>query len=277
MPESAFHRFPLAEKLASRMFTLTGSDVRTRWYSHYKQTEISRVLSGRFDASHLPSGYGLHLDERIVEYPWLFSCLPTAQGRLLDAGSVLNFEYVLRHPVLRNKELTIMTLAPESGCFWQQGISYVYGDLRATCFREDYFDWIACLSTLEHVGLDNTLFYTRDSRKQEDEQTSYVEAVRELHRVLKPGGACFVSLPFGVAETRPWLQVFDGTMVDNLVCEFQPSTHSEWYFRYSAQNGWEASSRDDAKDARYFDSHFDTPWDGCPTAAEAVVCLELRK
>jgi len=259
------------------MFTLTGSDVRTRWYSHYKQSELSQALSGSFDATSLPAQYGLHVDERIVEYPWLFSRLPIGKGKLLDAGSVLNFREILQHPRLENKELTIMTLAPESECFWQQQISYVYGDLRQTCFRDDYFDWIVCLSTLEHIGLDNTLFYTRDITRQEHEQTSYLAAVRELWRILNPGGTCFISLPFGAAAVRGWLQVFDGDMVDGLFREFQPVQYRESYFQYSAQSGWRASSRDAAKSARYFDVHFDTPWDGSPAAAEAVVCLELTK
>jgi SAM-dependent methyltransferase len=259
------------------MFTLTGSDFRTRWYPHYKQHELARVLTQAFDPNHLPRGYGLNLDERIVEYPWLFSRLPVGAGRLLDAGSVLNFDYLVQQPVLRNKELSIMTLAPETECFWEQRISYIYGDLRQTCFRNDYFDWVVCLSTLEHVGLDNTMFYTGDASKHEQASTAYVDAVRELRRIVKPGGTCYISLPFGAAVIREWLQVFDADMVSNLVHAFQPAYHSELHFRYSPRRGWQKSSTDDAKDARYFDVHFDKPWDGCPAAAEAVVCLELRK
>jgi len=43
----------------------------------------------------LPDRYGYRLDERAVEYPWLFSRLNIEKRLLLDAGSTLNFQYLL--------------------------------------------------------------------------------------------------------------------------------------------------------------------------------------
>lgn len=41
----------------------------------------------------LPPAFGIGLDERVVEYPWLLAA--GAHGRVLGAGSVLNHEHVL--------------------------------------------------------------------------------------------------------------------------------------------------------------------------------------
>jgi ubiquinone/menaquinone biosynthesis C-methylase UbiE len=45
----------------------------------------------------------------------------------------------------------------------QNNISYVYGDLRNTILKDQCFDEIVCISTLEHIGMDNTMLYTKDS------------------------------------------------------------------------------------------------------------------
>ena len=41
----------------------------------------------------LPAGYGIGLDERVIEYPWLLA--KGIQGRVLDAGSILNHDHIL--------------------------------------------------------------------------------------------------------------------------------------------------------------------------------------
>ena len=132
-------------------------------------------------------GYGLKLDERIVEYPWLFSRLPREEGGwLLDAGSILNYDYILAQEKLRNKKLFISTLAPEARNYCRKGISYVFEDLRDACYRDgghtSYL--IVSLSTLEHVGLDNTLLYTDDPSKKENLRDAY------LSEFSNTGGFC---------------------------------------------------------------------------------------
>ncbi|HYL92591.1 MAG TPA: hypothetical protein VEW69_05480, partial [Alphaproteobacteria bacterium] len=136
---------------------------------------------------------------------------------------------------------------------------------------------VVCLSTLEHVGLDNTRLYTSDQTKKEADASAYLEAVRELRRVLSPGGWAFISVPYGRRDVRDWLQVFDAEMVSALVSAFSPSTHAVTFFQYSDPEGWQLSTEVAARDAVYFDYYRDTPWPGCPAAAGAVACIELRK
>jgi SAM-dependent methyltransferase len=245
-----------------------------RWYGHYKEQELKRILEQPFTPN-LSRGHGRWLDERVVEYPWMLSRLPKGPACLLDAGSTLNHRFILDQPQLREKNITVMTLAPEKNCFWRERVSYVFGDLRNTYFRDETFDAVVCLSVLEHIGLDNTRYTSSiDPEKQSD---GYLAAIAQFRRVLKGGGVCLVSVPYGKHQRRPWLQVFNSTMILKIVEGFAPSTVEIAYFMYSERDGWQSSSADEASGAAYFDLNSDAPWRGCPAGAEAVACLELRK
>ena len=124
-------------------FVLNGKKPWSIGYDAYKHKQIAQVLLNKdFNPNMLPVGYGFRIDERIVEYPWLLSRLPLNKGKLLDAGSTLNFDFMLSQNKISTKKLFISTLAPESKSFWREGISYVYEDLREMCYRNNYFDWI---------------------------------------------------------------------------------------------------------------------------------------
>ena len=99
---------------------------------HHNISDRRRAASRR---QNLPPGYGVAMDERVVEYPWVFARLTTV-GKMLDAGSTFNHDFLLERPPLRGADLTIMTLAPEKRCYWYNGYSYVFGDLRDTMFAD---------------------------------------------------------------------------------------------------------------------------------------------
>lgn len=266
------------DRLKSSVFERYGRRPFARGYLSYRQQHLPRYVRADFPqhGGHLPRDWGLWLDERAVEYPWFFSRLPVSAGRLLDAGSVLNYDYVLSHPKLSNKHISILTLAPEQQCFWQRGLSYVFGDLRDCCFRDGYFDYIVSISTLEHIGLNNVRFYTHDGSKNESDPESHLIAVVELRRILKEGGSLFLTLPYGRREMRDWLQVFDAPRVAKLISTFGPASISLDYYRYTPE-GWQVSSAADCRDAGYFDSSAVAETGTDLAAAEAIVCLEMRK
>ncbi|WP_052049886.1 class I SAM-dependent methyltransferase [Leptolyngbya sp. KIOST-1] len=261
---------------------------RTPWspgYEPYKQQTIQEVLQNQslleiFDQGQsLPSGYGLYLDERCVEYPWLFSKLPDVAQYVLDAGSVLNYEYLLDHPYFANKRLHIATLAPEYRCFWEKGISYFFEDLRELPIRGEFYDAIVCLSTLEHVGLDNTQ-YAQSERYSENQSNDYRLAVKELSRILKPGGSLFLSVPFGKYQNFGDFQQFDAALLADAIAAFGPAQAIEkTYFKYSA-DGWQVATEADCADCKYVhsDEWFGKakPSDGA-AAARAVACVHILR
>lgn len=140
----------------------------------------------------LPPGYGQGLDERLVELPWVLANLPPGDALLLDAGSSLNHRFLLEQPVLCAKRLHIVTLAPEEECFRGRGISYVYDDLRSLPFRDELYDVIVCVSTIEHVGCDNAFY---GAPGQSGSLEDFQGVMRELWRVLRPGGTVLLTVP----------------------------------------------------------------------------------
>lgn len=270
--------FRKKKKLSNReQFIRDGMRPWTLGYQEYKEEEIVRALRERtLGRGELPPGFGHRIDERIIEYPWLFSRLPAEPGALLDAGSTLNFEYLLSQPALASKKIDICTLAPEPNCFWSKGISYVFADLRQLPYRDEWFDWIVCLSTIEHVGMDNSFLYTggvREPARPED----YLAAAHELRRVLKPGGTVYISVPFGKAADMRWYQVFDQKMVEAMTAAFAPTQASSDYFKYTNE-GWTRSTAAGTADATVFDIHNSKGYDpDFAAAARAVCCVELRK
>jgi SAM-dependent methyltransferase len=268
------HQSSVAQALKARLFALSRHHYSNhRWYGHYKHRELKRALATPFPQGQLPPGYGRWLDERLVEYPWLFSQLTEDSGTLLDAGSTLNHALILDYPRLCQREITIMTLAPEEYC--REGVSYIYGDLRKTHFPNNSFNTVVSLSVLEHVGMNNARYAAGVSAAENPE--SYLDAVVEFRRILKPGGSFLISVPFGKRDVRSWLQVFDSSMISQVIEIFSPTWYEVQYFRYSKHEQWERCDSASAADAPYFDLTSDKPWPGCPAGAGAIACLHLKK
>jgi SAM-dependent methyltransferase len=233
----------------------------------------------------LPLRYGFRLDARVVEIPWVLARLAKQVGQLLDAGSSLNHDLVLGSPPLVGKKITIVTLAPETECHWKRGISYVFDDLRNLEFRDEYFDVITCISTIEHVGMDNTMYTGFFDSHRVGNTRDFILAIKEMRRVLKPSGVLYITFPFGRYENHGWFQQFDSELTDTLIGEFAPSHFREAVFRYDP-DGWKVSDRASCADCRFFDVHRSKYFDpesiieyppDYPAGERAVACLELFK
>jgi SAM-dependent methyltransferase len=270
----------IADAIASPLYVL---GKRPPWSPGYYATKKSSIECA-IDAAAvrmgqpLPESFGIAIDERVVEYPWLFDRLrrgDSSLGRVLDAGSTLNHDFILDREPLQKADLTIMTLAPEKRCYWYNGYSYVYGDFRETNFKDGSFDTIICISTLEHVGLDNTLLYTDDLEKAETNKHGFVDAIREFKRILAPGGRCLITVPYGKYENFEWFHVFDKEMIELLVETFAPSSYDLEYFRYSAL-GWQRATETDVLNATAFDPHSGRGLlDDRAGCARAIACIQL--
>ena len=235
-------------------------------------------LCARFASNQpLPAGYGYRLDERVVEYPWVISRLSDRATRLLDAGSALNFRFLLGHPALSKKSVVLYTLASEHYTVLHNNVSYIYGDLRQTILRDQLFDEIVCISTLEHVGLDNTLIYTRDQRYNEARVFDYRDVLREFQRLLVPGGRLFLTAPYGKYENHGWLQQFDRERLDDVFQIFDGKIEAQAFYRYTV-DGWILSNAADCAECEYYDVHAHA--EHAPdyaAAARAVACVALSR
>jgi SAM-dependent methyltransferase len=217
----------------------------------------------------LPRHYGVGLDERVVEYPWLWAQKP--RGRVLDAGSTLNHAHILDRFLSSVESLDIVTLVPEEVSFPERGVSYVYADLRDLPFRDDYYDTIVSISTLEHVGMDNAQ-YGGAAPHDDDPQSALLAGVSELRRVLTPGGSLLITVPYGAQENHGWFRQFDRAAIEELIDAIAPREVELTVFAYSS-HGWRRSTLEAAADARYHDSAINkhrAP--DLAAAARAVAC-----
>jgi SAM-dependent methyltransferase len=226
--------------------------------------ELTRRFSS---AERLPRDYGLGLDERVVEYPWALA--QRLRGRVLDAGSALNHSHLLERLLPRVERLHIITLAPEPESFVERGVSYVFCDLRDLPYRDGYFDQVVSISTLEHVGMDNSRY--GDPAPAADQPVLEVRrAVQELCRVTRAGGRIVLTVPYGRHEDHGWFRQFDAADVTELVDGLRAAEASVAVYRYTA-HGWQRSSLARARRARYHED--EAPGSDGAVAARAVACV----
>ncbi|HEY2715539.1 MAG TPA: methyltransferase domain-containing protein [Solirubrobacterales bacterium] len=225
-----------------------------------------RIFAG---GDELPVGLGAAFDERVVEYPWLFSRGP--RGRVLDAGSVLNHRHVIEPMLAAADDLTIVTLAPEQASFNELGVSYLYSDLRELPLRDGWFDEVVCLSTLEHVGMD-TAIYGATTPRADDPQAEAAQALGELLRVVKPGGRVHVSVPFGRREDLGWLRQLDRAEVDELFDRAGAARREETVFLHTRE-GWRRATPAEAGGAAY--NLGPARAEDLAVAARAVLCATV--
>lgn len=283
MPNSNNYKKIISDRLKVAYFKLNGCRPWSRGYFTFKFKYIEKAINDkelmeRFkDSRSLPEKYGYALDERVVEYPWVLSRISASEdGNFLDAGSALNIKEILESPVLKNKKITIANLNPETNCFWQNNISYVFADIRELPFKESCFNYITCISTLEHIGMDNSI-YIEDQKYKEEKVFDFEKAILELKRVLKPGGKLLITVPFGKYQNFGRFQQFDTKLVDRVLEIFQSSEKYVSYYKYT-KDGWNISDKILCKNSEYFDVYKKKRFDSDHAAGiRAVACIELIK
>ena len=197
-------------------------------------------------------------DERVVEIPWVLSRL-RASGRVLEVGHAFAETAYLGALLRSGVELVGADLAAAARDI--EGMETVEADVRELPFPDRSFDQVLLVSTLEHIGADNTV-YGLDA---ESDGAARVEALRELKRVLRVDGGLLVTVPLGEPGDHGWFRQEDEqgwaalfARADFFVAE------SEAYELHD--EGWRTEPAFRAEGVRYGERG---------PAASAVLCAEL--
>jgi SAM-dependent methyltransferase len=214
-----------------------------------------------------PCGAGK--SERAVEIPWVLSRYKGEQ-RVLEVGCSFaseNPEYIQGLLALNIPELHGIDIsAVEAPHFIKKT-----ADIRESGYEKDFFDLVLCVSTVEHVGRDNTKYYKPVAEVPGDlggGAEPDVKAIVEMFRILKRGGRLLVTVPFGKFVDYGWFINYDLERVNEWVRHIAPERVRREYFKYTSP-GWIPCCADDLRETACGDN-------SAPAAA-GLACFEIIK
>jgi SAM-dependent methyltransferase len=279
-------KYKIVRSILIFIYKIRGRKPWSLGYIEYKWNNIESVLKNKnliqsFREKKLPEYFGVGLDERIVEYGWIFSNINSEKaGSLLDAGSVFNFSKILDLNFLKNKQLTILTYYPERENFNYRKISYVYGDLRNMIFKDEYFNEIVCQSTMEHIDMDNSIYgyEIKNYGNMKVKSYEYLKVVDELYRVLAKNGTLLFTFPFGKFENHGFFQQFDSEMVERIKDYFIGKGDLEINFIKYFKNGWNFSVEKECNDVNSYNPHTGKGSESDSAAhSRSICCIKFIK
>ena len=244
---------------------LVGEDIQRSITREYQRA--LRFAWHRFpSAVSLPYPCGVRLPERVVEL--LLARLSYGPGGLvLDVGHANSME--CHRDMIRSlptpREITGIDMAEPVYDVRELYARSVRGDICATEFADDTFDLVWCISSLEHIGMDNSGYGEPDSGGATAER-----AMAEMLRITRPGGSVLVTVPYGKREDHGWFRNFDQETWQVLLDTVRDRAAAhELYFGHG-QGGWGRVDAEDLRETGYFDQR------NAGAAGLAAVVLEKQ-
>ena len=203
--------------------------------------------------------------ERLVEYPFLVRNLvsPHIDATILDIGSG---ESDLTETISKfgNKKWQVVGIDIALLAKKLDFVSLARMDARLMGFREEVFDQIICISTIEHIGILSDAYGITENDEAGDRRT-----MSEIHRVLKKGATVILTLPYGIRSIGKEHRVYNSSTLTNLTTAF--SVIKKEYYAYD-EGKWKKcnsqSTADKIINMKTIHSHFHS----C-----ACVCVLLQK
>jgi hypothetical protein len=198
---------------------------------------------------------GAGLSERVVEIPWVWRHLSGRGERVLDIGTtfapmVYKWLLVHQHDRIDVADLNEIRLP---------GLGSHVADVRSLPLGDDSYDVAICVSTLEHVGMDNTQYGLGEGNGGD------VEGLRELGRVAR---RVLLTVPAGREENMGWQRQYAPSTLRRVVDQAGLRVERLEVFAHDPASGWAPVSEDAVSERSY--------GQGAVKAA-ALMCAELRR
>ena len=195
-------------------------------------------------------------DERVIEVPWVLSRL-VPSGRVLEVGYAFAEAPYLAALLRSGVELVGVDLAGRD----VEGMEGVQADVRDLPLPDASVDQALLVSTLEHVGADNSGY----GLQAEEAPASRADALRELGRVLRPRARLLVTVPLGEPGDHGWFRLDDVAGWNGLFASAGLFVEEQEAYELTA-DGWRVAPGFRAEGVGYGDHG---------PAASAVLCTAL--
>jgi SAM-dependent methyltransferase len=195
-------------------------------------------------------------DERVIEIPWVLSRLRTT-GRVLEVGYAYAEPAYLAGLLRSGVDLVGVDLATRD----VGQLETVEADVRDLPFPDRSFDQVLLVSTLEHVGADNTVY----GLEAESDEGAREAALRELSRILVRDGSLLVTVPLGEPGDHGWFRQEDERGWTSLFARAGLFVEELEAYELGA-DGWRAAPSFDPAGVRYGERG---------PGASAVLCADL--
>jgi hypothetical protein len=204
--------------------------------------------------------FGIGDTERCIEIPWAMSCYQGEQ-KALDVGYANAEERYLKEILsLQIPQLYGLDRIKKDVA----GIIPAVADIRQTGFPEGFFDLVFCISTIEHIGRDNTIYF-QEGNPIDD--SGDFKAIRELSRITRNKGHIALTVPYGKFHDYGWFIHYDEMRLMKLIEASGCDVLRQDFFIY--RDGWHHCRRNSLREILYKDNN--------AAAAAGLVCLLFEK
>jgi len=218
---------PIYSLVSRRSFSTTDHETNSR-------VEIESLLAG------VPS-------ERVIEFDFLTRNLRSDKSiiRILDVGSG---EFLVEKAIKilgHNKDWEVFGIDVGGGFpekskreRGRPNFLFMRMDARLMGFRDEIFDEIICIGTIEHIGMLLPNYYQGKTDELGD-----LRAFSEIFRILKKGGNVFLTLPYAdrrLYRDKPDYRIYSSSRVSFLIRHFRVKKKEFYHYK---DGKWQKSMR----------------------------------
>jgi SAM-dependent methyltransferase len=198
----------------------------------------------------LPANYGIGMPERVVEILLARLSISGPRLKVLDVGHANAMKCHLK--MIRDLPRTDMTgidIAMPCFNFSKYYNNSLQDDVMSCALPDNSFDLIWIISTLEHIGMDNSGY----SNYFMIESGAAVRVLQNMLRVVVPKGNILITVPYGEYKDFGWQINYDYERLQALVRTVNGLADVDQMYFAHTLSGWNRTDPDTLEHVKYYD------------------------